>query len=596
MACPALDVRRSSPIQRLPVELLSYIFSLGTHSVDDDEDPACPAFDAETIKTPLILSQVNRQWRNIARNTPSLWTSICVTAALVDVGDGVAPPLNSPRLHASHLTTYLSLSRKSPLDILIDARDQDWDFSEPEIPSDYGCDTYAPPFSPSHMGLAISLLLPHIARWRSMTILTDSWAPMYVALRLIQPAITAVGAPALESLALMRCNDFVSYSPTFRPSDMRDPAFLHLSETSSPPQNILPRLRHLTLRGVHVHWASLATILSHSQPGLDTLDLSSHCLDVRPTVPEFHHLLSACPKLTKLVVNGSGARDRDEVSNGDFIHSKSLQPAPLPALHDLTLGYRSVSEAQAVLELLDAPKTRMLRLEDATHPGELEEVDAGGLLTYLGTGQSPTREIFYSYTSPDGVQHQVPITKSTALVPRQLQVGTAQTAAEEHASRTMFPLLAVVTLHGVKTCLPPLHTFFSSLPNLRSLELSGMPMQAIRALLPPHVPSDPSVYTTTPCPCPQLQSLCIRWSEHQNTRDFVFLVGALAIERPEQGRVSRVGTTVKIIREVLQEDEGAEEGEVMDCASEIELQQYEAAGAPHDPGFESHYARSASAH
>lgn len=132
MAYRPLNIRCTSAIQRLPVELLSYIFTLGTHSLDEDEDTSCPSFDAETIKTPLILSQVNHHWRNIARNTPSLWTSICVTAELINASDGLEPQRKQSHLDASHLTTYLSLSRNYPLDILIDARDQDWDFSEPE--------------------------------------------------------------------------------------------------------------------------------------------------------------------------------------------------------------------------------------------------------------------------------------------------------------------------------------------------------------------------------------------------------------------------------------------------------------------------------
>lgn len=139
MFCAPLAAHRSSPIHRLPVELLSYIFSLRTHDTlgDDDNDDRNPPFTTESIKTPLILSSVNHHWRNIAYNTPSLWTSICVTVELIDgLKDEPAGAAQYPTvLNNRHLISYLSLSRNYPLDILIDARDQDWDFSEPEYVS-----------------------------------------------------------------------------------------------------------------------------------------------------------------------------------------------------------------------------------------------------------------------------------------------------------------------------------------------------------------------------------------------------------------------------------------------------------------------------
>jgi hypothetical protein len=116
------------PIEKLPVELLSYIFLLGTCTTEElaqDSDRTLP-FTTENIRAPLVFSSVNKHWRNIALNTPTLWTSLCVTAEMIDdQGDHCT-------FNPGHLDTYIPRSRKYPLDILIDARDQDWDFSEPE--------------------------------------------------------------------------------------------------------------------------------------------------------------------------------------------------------------------------------------------------------------------------------------------------------------------------------------------------------------------------------------------------------------------------------------------------------------------------------
>lgn len=139
MFCIPQNSQCASPVDRLPVELLSYIFILGTHAAEVLEGDAerSPSFTSESIRTPLVLSSVKRHWRSIAHNTPSLWTSLCVTVEMIDIfaedGDGVAHRPTS--FNASQLNTYLRLSRNYPLDILIDARDQDWDFSEPECVS-----------------------------------------------------------------------------------------------------------------------------------------------------------------------------------------------------------------------------------------------------------------------------------------------------------------------------------------------------------------------------------------------------------------------------------------------------------------------------
>ena len=117
-----------APVENLPVELLSYIFSLATQETDG----SLP-FTTESINNPLIISSVNRHWRHIALNTPSLWTSLCVTAEMVHAQeDHEFSLLTTGIFDTGHLTTFIERSRNYPLDILIDARDQDWDFSEPE--------------------------------------------------------------------------------------------------------------------------------------------------------------------------------------------------------------------------------------------------------------------------------------------------------------------------------------------------------------------------------------------------------------------------------------------------------------------------------
>jgi F-box-like len=132
MLCWSL-LRQVAPIDTLPVELIAYIFVLATHTTDYETASSSEAvsININSITVPLVLSTVNKRWRNIALSTSALWTTLCVTIQdIVYHNDDLA--LKLPALDATQLVTYLSLSRKYPVDILIDARDPDWDFSENE--------------------------------------------------------------------------------------------------------------------------------------------------------------------------------------------------------------------------------------------------------------------------------------------------------------------------------------------------------------------------------------------------------------------------------------------------------------------------------
>lgn len=119
----------SSPVDSLPIELLSLIFVLATEGSPDATDNVVP-FTSESVKTPLVLSAVSRRWRAVAHSTSSLWTRLCATVGSITVDKGNHAGKTS--FKTSHITSYLLLSRRYPIDILIDARDQHWDFSEPE--------------------------------------------------------------------------------------------------------------------------------------------------------------------------------------------------------------------------------------------------------------------------------------------------------------------------------------------------------------------------------------------------------------------------------------------------------------------------------
>ncbi|KAJ7687728.1 hypothetical protein B0H17DRAFT_1332346 [Mycena rosella] len=349
----------ASPVTALPVELLAYIFVLGTHDpsvLDGEHDDGCQAFNSDSVKTPLVYGRVCRHWRNVALNTPALYTSLCITPELLrEVGAADV-------LDTAPISSYLALSRNYLVDILIDARDQEWDFNDDG--------TYVPWFTPEHMGAAMAVLLPHLGRWRSLSILTDLYAPMHAALCPLEAHLTAYGAPHLASLRLMRCDAYAAHAPL---SPVPNPADVFLASVP-PDASLLPNLRHLALLGVPAAWGPLAALLP---PTLHTLELAYHPAPAQPTVPALAALLSAAPHLARLTLNGSGP------ALPAAADPPAPRPVPLAHLSALTLGYVSTPAGLALLSLVHAPRLRALTLEDAGDPAAPLPVNATPLLTLL---------------------------------------------------------------------------------------------------------------------------------------------------------------------------------------------------------------------
>ncbi|OBZ65560.1 hypothetical protein A0H81_14409 [Grifola frondosa] len=64
------------PVQSLPTEVLVMIFKAGCRM--PHPDPVSDSGDPRRIPFPLLVSSVSRYWRDVAINTPSLWTNITI--------------------------------------------------------------------------------------------------------------------------------------------------------------------------------------------------------------------------------------------------------------------------------------------------------------------------------------------------------------------------------------------------------------------------------------------------------------------------------------------------------------------------------------
>ncbi|OBZ77322.1 hypothetical protein A0H81_01661 [Grifola frondosa] len=365
----------TSPISRLPVELLSYVLILAAHSGDarcgdEDGDPHGRDISPCMACVPTLpdtIAAVSRHWRRVALSTPELWSRICITVG--DVMDG------EPERTFRTISRYLSRSGRFPLDILIDARDPEWDFSEYDS-SSAGCtpfgdgeedDYYIHPFSNADMRDIMNITLR--SSTASAQRLCSATAP------------GARSAPLLESLVLMRCNEFASYSHEFSPSELRDPTFLPFGSLLGGPMPVLPRLKNLVFSGVHTLWSALPLLLPDStscSTGLRHLELSYHADEVRPSAAEFRAILERCRTLQELTIRISGPPGEERTERVSC--ETEEDPVALPHLTSLCVGYDDTAAAVRLLRSLSTPHLKSLTLQDVSHPAAEEEQDAGALL------------------------------------------------------------------------------------------------------------------------------------------------------------------------------------------------------------------------
>ena len=426
------------------------------------------------------------------------------------------------------------------------------------IVSSFEFSSYVRPFTTRHMDLVISLLTPHVTRWRSLVILTDAWAPMYHALLQIGPALCSYGAPLLESLTLMRCNEFTSHTSTFQPAALRDPLFLSTWENLP----ILPKLASLTLKGVHVDWDSLADALIASSTPLRHLDLSCHSMSVRPSAETLSRILSHCaPYLEKLVMRNSGP-------NFDISDVSSLTPVLLPKLSELSLAYRAGRNGLLSLELMELPELQTLTLEDGTHLGDQHAaIDAGPLLVYIATGvrsRGHLQPFSITYSITEGLKyHPGPLLSTCA-------------ASSWYSVQSPFRKLEHVNLIRVQAFPMHLRWFYHSLDNLKSLRLEYMDLNSVYALMPPPFHdrkwnvsplASISSSSSSPCPCPLLETFSIRIPGHLDYETFRVITFGMIKLRPTYGKGKKLKQfTVRAVDSVdarLMDTERTEEIEGM---------------------------------
>ncbi|OCH91760.1 hypothetical protein OBBRIDRAFT_791987 [Obba rivulosa] len=481
-------------LDKLPAELLALIFTFGAtlpanatrHILADDASvrqivSPCQTFD---FRLPLIVSAVCRRWRDVALNHQSLWSKIYITNRdVADVEDISAPPCARFPI----VSEYLRRAGKyAPLDILIDSREPSCSGTGLGHPIPFTAERQSASacihrLTSERISEVLRLLLPRLRRWRSFAFVTDQFEPMTSAVRNLAPdtpssliphATGGTLAPLLEQLAFIYDSN-ASYTLPYRLTSPFDkgnskPLPFGIRRDHAGSTTNTPRLRHLTLSGIHVDWARLPDMLpspSQKDPraGLRSLEISCHWVDHRPSAQDWYRILGQCPRLTSLAVRRSGVYELVEHTSEARVRELLKEPVPLPRLADLRLEYTKAADALFLVQALDAPHVRALDLRNA-HPPYSSDAPTADLLDCLA-GVSP------------GARGALP------------------------EGQGLFPLVKTMRLHDIQVGRASFERLFASSPLVQSLALSRTPDAALHAL---HMAGRPPRATMH---CPSLQEL-----------------------------------------------------------------------------------------
>jgi len=390
---------KGCPVNDLPPELLAYIFQVGTQMEaegelseddDDDDDELVDLADGwssdgdgmdvdgpsredkkldedelgdaggeeefggesgvEDLVLPfqVLVSHVCRHWREIALESPTLWTTLSFTEG-------------SPFEKSS---IWIERSKGLPLDIHIDCTILD----DEAIPGedDAAADSAFPPIryriepngqvytghpecrdprppalSLPDLSAILDVLVPHITQWRHFELTCSLYDYMHLLLaRLSQcPA-----APLLETLQLYHYEDCENYE-VFSPRELGTSFLIFNGEA--------PMLRNVSLWGVHLDWDRSVSLLS----GLRDLELAYHAKNVRPSWGTFTKMISSSPDIRTLTLCLSGpAQDEDDNDWG-------TEPFEIQSLTDLVLCYHEQNYAIGLVRKLSVPNLRSLTLD-----------------------------------------------------------------------------------------------------------------------------------------------------------------------------------------------------------------------------------------
>lgn len=299
-------VRLQSPIQRLPDELLSVIFEIGV--LDRNEE------DSIMLSSLMLVCQY---WRDVAVNTPTLWSYIVT---------GTHHAIDRARLK-------LERSKSVPLHVVVD-------FS-PRM--EYGSVTT------ETLVHAMDLLRPSIWRWKTFHLTVPNRPQAHATLMRCRER-----APLLEVLSVRVCHS------------------MQEDHYSSPPIPLFdgrtPRLRSCSFTSFNFNWD--LNLVSR----LRVLKLGGYWNGFAPSVDVILGIIRACPHLEEFALRNMSDVDPEswasiDVDPSDYdgvaerlVRVADTRPIHLPLLKKASFYYCGNVRTRTILGLLSFPALERIDL------------------------------------------------------------------------------------------------------------------------------------------------------------------------------------------------------------------------------------------
>ncbi|KIK99238.1 hypothetical protein PAXRUDRAFT_823003 [Paxillus rubicundulus Ve08.2h10] len=319
------------PIYAMPIDILAYIFHLGTH------------FDRNNgVEFPILVSHVCKSWRNLALSTPRLWTTIFISSASIAEWVTFPPGPVLPKASA-----FVIRSQRCPLRIRVELM----------VPARANLvDQVVSLFVRTLTTATIELIALVHDRVKTLHIETNVNDAVFMAtFRLL-----SLGLPLLEDWRI----DFGNADDSFKRRTWSVPnqTFAEFDASGlrrgwlgdgTPQLSMdasLPRLRALCLCGVRATWAHW------SIRNLTSLSLSYMSIADRPAM---HHLGDVLER------NAASLEQLELFAMLPRKWAEDQMPRIiLPKLRELRVGYADQNEAIGLFMVLEMPSLKSLALCD----------------------------------------------------------------------------------------------------------------------------------------------------------------------------------------------------------------------------------------
>ena len=254
---------------------------------------------------------------------------------------------------------YVQRSKGAPLDIKI------FNYSKVEDPTPWPSNEDARTSTES----ILSLLLPHVARWRSFYIEVSDYALMTLAL---EQLCQCLAAPLLKELKLYY-NEVDDTSDT--PFQLSKFDAIKDSE-HGPFSGHFPLLTAAVLHSVPMVWSRFQLSAC-----LTALELAYHPDVIRPSYTDLLRIFSGIPQLEELKIWESGP-------NGDP-KDWDTTPLQLPQLRTLEFNHMDPMPTEMLVSRMNIPQLISLKLE-------FDDWECTSLLRALSVPQAPMEHSIFS--------------------------------------------------------------------------------------------------------------------------------------------------------------------------------------------------------